>query len=70
MSSSQASSSAAERRPSLSITAATMSPASIVASARWSRPESSPSSTFTASTNASTYLSSTPGTPAEYEAGV
>ena len=62
MSSSHASSSAADRRSSLSITAATMSPASIVASGRWSRPESSPSSAFTASTNASTYLSSTPGT--------
>ena len=48
-------------RSSLSITAATRSPASTATSARWSRPDSSPQLGVTPSTNASTYLASDPG---------
>ena len=66
MSSSHASSSAVERRSSLSITAATRSLASTTTSrVWWSVPASSPSSALTPSTNASTYSAIAPATGPE-----
>ncbi len=63
MSASHAANSSFDSRSSLSITAATRSPASTTTSARWSRPDSAVRSAATVSTNALTYRASGPGMP-------